>query len=109
VGTYRLKYIDFNRTDGKDVRWELVADAFPEDMAFEVKEGRTTEVVVCDRVVASVTMTAREREVFFSHQLKGTNAENVYILRNGQQAPAPKLRITNADKSYNRTFSFEYG
>ena len=109
AGTYRLKYIDFKRTDGKDVKWELVADAFPEDMAFEVKEGLTTEVVVCDPVVASLTMGERERTVSFSHQLKGTNAENVYLLRSGQRPPAPKLRITNADKSYNRTFSFEYG
>ena len=45
----------------------------------------------------------------FTQGVKGPSGERITLQRKGQRPPAPKLRIANADGSYERVLSFEYG
>jgi hypothetical protein len=47
--------------------------------------------------------------VHFSQSLKGADGALVQLARNGSLPPPPRLKITNADGTYDRTFNFAYG
>jgi hypothetical protein len=46
---------------------------------------------------------------FAEPTLIGRNGERIVLTRGGIKPPPPKLRIKNADGSYNKQFTFEYG
>ncbi len=108
-GVYGLKYIDFKRNDDKGVPWELMGDAFPESLVFEVKPGETAAVAVGEPIVSTLTMQKSDGTYYFSQSLKGANVEHVTLQRSGEQAPPPQVRIRNADGSYDRLASLQYG
>ena len=51
------------------------------------------------------TATRRGSDYVFSHRLDGRLGEKVSIYRDGRQPPEPKLRIKNADGSYEQSLT----
>lgn len=109
VGNYRLYKWTIQRTDAKSVKWTLTGSSFPNKSVLAVASGNRTELDVGEPLETSVTTSKRGNTWSFQQNMKGRLGEALSILRNKQRPPAPKLRITNADGSYNRVFSFEYG
>jgi len=109
VGSYRLHEWTIERTGAKRAKWTLTGSRFPDRSIITVSSGNRAELDVGEPLGASVAMSKRGANWSFQQSMKGRSGEAVAILRNKQRPPAPKLRITNADGSYNRVFNFEYG
>jgi len=108
-GSYRVHQWRIERTDAKRAKWTLTGSGFPDTSVFAVSSGNRAELNVGEPLETSVAMNKRGANWFFQQSMKGRSGEAVAIQRNNQLPPAPKLRITNADRSYDRVFNFEYG
>ena len=97
------------RQDTKGGQWSLGGRGFPESGIFEVAEGKETALDIGEPATSRLDVRKNNREYNFSESLTGKSGERVSLSMAGSQPPAPKLRIKNADGSYDRTFQFQYG
>ena len=67
------------------------------------------DLPVGEPLVAKITFANGGQERLFRVELKGSKDESLSITRNGQDAPAPSLRIQNRDGTYDQTFPLKYG
>jgi hypothetical protein len=108
-GQYTLSEWSISRTDQQGIPWTCEGLVPNDKSSFEVAQERQTELPVGEPLISTLTAVRRGSEFTFSHRLEGRLGERVSIYRDGKQAPAPKLRIRNADGSYDRFLTFEYG
>lgn len=108
-GGYNLFRWTIGRTDKDGVPWTCEGSVPDDKNVIKVVAGQTLEAPVGEPLVATLTATRQGAEVRFSHELRGRLGERVTIQRDGKQAPAPKLRIKNADGSCDQALTFEYG
>ncbi len=108
-GGYNLFRWTIRRTDKDGAAWTCEGSVPDDRNVIKVVAGQTMEAPVGEPLVATLTATRRGSDIRFSHELLGRLSERVTIKQDGKQAPAPKLRIKNADGSYDQSLTFKYG
>ena len=109
VGRYRVYDWAIERKDEKDILWKLQGTRLREEIAFDISEGMEAEIPIGEPIVAILNASGRDGTHSFRHDIKGRAGENIILTRNGARPQAPKVRISSADGTYDRTFSFQYG
>jgi len=109
VGKYFVYDWAAERKDEKGIPWKLQGTKFREKIAFDISEGEEATVSIGEPIVAVLSASGREGTHSFRHSMQGRAGENVVLTRNGAQPQAPKVRISSADGTYDRTYSFQYG
>ncbi len=107
-GGYTLRHWSIRRTDERNTVWTCEGDVPSDKSLLQVIPGQETELPVGEPLVSTLTATRRGAEVTFSHALQGRLGEMVEIAKGEERVP-PRLRITNADGSYDRTLTFAFG
>ncbi len=105
-GGYTLYRWSLRRTDGQGIPWTCDGYVPDDKNLLQVVKDRQTELPVGEPFVSTLTATRRGSDFVFNHRLDGRLGEKVSIYRDGQQAPEPKLRIKNADGSYEQSLPF---
>jgi hypothetical protein len=111
AGTYGMYQWERQRKDPKDdVVWSLLETGATVEPPFTVKAGETTDLALGRDVAARLEVTSRgESSHSINMRLKTEKGDYIRLLRAGQRAPRPKVRIASADGAYDRTFNLEYG
>ena len=112
LGKYRMDYWEMRRKDNAGVYWYLRGVVPSGSGGFEVsgKGPGKLELEFGDPIIGSVS--AQKQGVvhrFGEPTLTGRNGERIALTRGGIRPPPPRLRIKNADGSYNKQVTFEYG
>lgn len=105
-GGYTLSQWSIHRTDGEGIPWTCSGYVPNDKSLLQVVKDHQTELPVGEPFVSMLTANRRGLDFVFSHRLEGRLGEKVSIYRDGQQSPEPKLRIKNADGSYERSLTF---
>jgi len=107
VGKYTLVQWQVERKDAGGASWQLTGGQSPAPV--DLAAGGDTALAVGEPVTATI-QSAKNGDVFYVTQsLAGHLGESITLTCNGQLPPAPKLHVTNADKSYDQSFTFQYG
>ena len=109
AGRYRLREWEIKHKDEQGVDWQLQGSSFPDESVLEVREGAEIGVDIGEPVTSALRAQEQLDAWTFTPALQGKLGEAVKILRAGGRAPAPRLRIKNADGSYSRIYRFKYG
>jgi hypothetical protein len=109
VGKYRINYWAIERKDDKGTQWEMRGSGFSKAGIFDITADKDTELSVGEPVAFPLAAQLREGTYTFRLSMRGRNEESIALTRNGARPQAPKLHIKNADGTYDRTFSLEYG
>lgn len=105
-GSYWVEEWMIERND-KGTTWKMRGRYPP--TTFAVTADNVTDLPLAEPLRASLTAELRDGNWYFDHALTGRGGERIEFYRDGQRAPAPKVRIENADKTYSQLFSLEYG
>ena len=105
-GGYNLYEWVINRTDEEGLQWTCEGSVPSDKSVFEVVKERETELPVGEPLVSVLTAVKRGSEVTFSHELQGRLGERIRVYKDGKLSPEPKLRIKNADGSYEQSLTF---
>ena len=108
-GGYNLYQWSIRRADEEGILWTCEGFVRDDRSVIQVVAGGETELPIGEPVASVLTAVRRGRVLSFRHGLQGRLGETVSIDRDGERAPAPTLRIRNADGSYEEIFTFEYG
>lgn len=108
-GQYDLDRWIIGRKDADGVPWTCEGFVPEESSRVDVVAGGEITLPLGEPVLSVLTASRRESRVMFNHRLRGRLGERVEIERNGGRPPAPVLKITNADGSYDKSLTFEYG
>jgi len=118
AGQYRLNHWEACKKDAAGVEWQITANVLDREQAdvnlaagsgapgadntamLDIGEPVTS---MCGHSVSGATHT------FSNPCLRGRRNETIILTRQGQQPPPPTLLISNADKTYEKRHSFEYG
>jgi len=109
VGQYRVYDWAIERQDEKDTNWKLKGSNLREKDIFDIAEGKEAVLSIGEPIVATLGASEREGTHSFNHSMKGRAGERIELTRNGTQPQAPKVRIKNADGTFDRSYSFQYG
>ena len=109
VGKYRVYEWTVERQDEKETNWKLKGSGLGEKNVFDITEDKQAELSIGEPIVATLNASEREGTHSFSHSMKGRAGERIELTRNNAQPQAPKVNIKNADGTYDRTYSFQYG
>ena len=109
VGQYLIKLWRSQRTDKEGHTWALTGQEFNGSGQFDVKTDESLHLQIGEPVTCIVQVRKKDSRFSFNQRLEGRFNERIALTRNGSKAPPPKLHIKNADGTYHRTYSFEYG
>ena len=109
VGKYRVFDWAVEREDEKGTNWKLKGSGLSEKDLFDITGDKETVLSIGEPIVATLDASEREGTHSFRHSMKGRAGERIELTRNGAQPQAPKVHIKNADSTYDRTYSFQYG
>jgi len=106
---YVVLSYSITRKDAKGNTW-CVREANPfKDKPLAVRAGSETKIEVGESFVWSVSASSAGQGLYrISQGLRTLRGDDVRLTCNGDRLPV-KVRITNADETYDRTFSMEYG
>jgi hypothetical protein len=109
VGKYRVYGWDVERQDGDGNLWKAKATSFGNPEVFEISEGKETRLDVGEPIISTIETYRSGAQVTIRHSWKGRSGEWIRLTRNGYDPPPAQVHIWNADRSYDRTFTFEHG
>jgi hypothetical protein len=109
VGKYYVYDWIVERQDDKGTNWQLKGSGLSERDTFEITEDKQVELSIGEPIIATLDSSEREGTHSFRQDMKGRAGERIELTRNGARPQAPKVRIKNADGTYDRTYSFQYG
>ena len=109
AGKYVLETYEVNRTDDHGAGWQLKPTGAGAKETFTVEAGKVTALAAAGPFVCRLGVSKREDTYIISRSLKTETGDDLALACNGSRCPAPKIRITSADGSYNREFRMEYG
>lgn len=111
IGKYRLNHWEIERKDQSGRTWKLVATVADSASTFHVVADKPAVLDIGEPIIASMSASRPKAGIhqFADPKLTGRSGEHVVLTRAGQPPPSPLVVIRNADDSYNRHFSFEYG
>ncbi|MBW8035201.1 MAG: hypothetical protein FVQ79_06110 [Planctomycetes bacterium] len=110
VGKYRIHHWAIDRKDEKAGKWSIKGEGFRKKKGlFDVTEDQEVNLAIGEPVICKLKVDEKNNQFAFKYELKGNLGEQISISRNNNRAAAPKLRITNEEAEYDRSFTFEYG
>jgi hypothetical protein len=112
TGEYGLVRWNKTKTDDKGLKWRLLglsSQAPDHRDLVKVTEGQETALGAGGPIESLVRAQNYGGQWQLTQELKGSLGERISLLRNGQRAAAPQVRIINSDGSYDKKFSMEYG
>jgi hypothetical protein len=110
AGEYKPDKYVVSRTDDNGRRWEVREYGAARENPFTVEEGKKTKLDIGEPFVCKLNASQGGKgEHLIAYALRSRNRDNLLLRCNGSRPPAPRVRITNADKSYDRNFRMEYG
>jgi hypothetical protein len=109
VGKYNVHDWAIERQDDKGTNWRLNGSGLGENNIFDVVEDKPAVLTIGEPVIAILDASERQGTHSFQQGMKGRAGERIELTRNGARPQAPKVRITSADGTYDRTYSFQYG
>lgn len=109
VGKYRIRDWITERKDDQGRLWKLKGAGFTVKSAFDINSAEQTQLSIGEPIISTMSARKRDDTYSFSQDLKGRFDESIELTRDGAQPQAPKVRIKNADGTYDRTYSFSYG
>ena len=109
VGRYKVKSWHTNAKDDSGTKWEMGATWYSNDNEFDIQENASAKLDIGKAVYSTLSVSQNNGTFYFNHQLSGNNGESVSMTKSGRQPDAPKIRIYNRDRTYDQTFSLEYG
>jgi len=108
-GRYRLNHWEMTHSDTGGP-WEMIGVLPASPFEFSLESGNPTELDIGEPIVGEFFAEKNGKAWSFANpSLTGRHGERISITRAGNQPPAPMVRITNGDGSYNHRFNFEYG
>ncbi len=108
-GGYTLTHWTLRRTDEQGIPWTCEGSVPSGKSLLQVTKDRQTELLVGEPLLSTLTATRCGSDFTFNLRLEGRSGGSVVLYKDGQRAPEPKLRIKNADGSYDRSLTFQYG
>jgi hypothetical protein len=118
AGQYRLNHWEAAKKDAAGVDWQIVANVLDREQA-DVDlaagpgapgAGNAAALDIGEPLTSICGHSASGQTHAFSNPcLRGRRNETIILTRQGQQPPPPTLLIVNADKTYEKRHSFEYG
>ena len=109
VGKYRVYGWDVDRQDGDGNPWKAKATSFGNPEVFEISEGKETRLDVGEPIVSTIETYRSGAQCTIRHAWRGKADEHIQLTRNEVPPPPAQVHIWNADRSYDRTFTFEHG
>jgi hypothetical protein len=117
AGRYRLNHWEAARKDSAGAEWQIVANVLdPEHAEIDLAggpgpgAGNAAALDIGEPLTSICGHSAAGQTHTFSNPcLRGRRNETIILTRQGQQPPPPTLLIVNADKTYEKRHSFEYG
>ena len=109
VGQYKVRSWNTSAKDSAGKDWLMGATWYSNDNVFEVKDYDVARIDAGKTVFSTLNVSFNNGAFNFNHQLAGNNGESVTLTKSGNRPDAPKIRIYNRDRTYDRTFSLEYG
>ncbi len=109
VGKYRVRSWQKTAKDDSGKNWEMGATWYSNSNEFEISRGAVAKSNVGENVFSNLSVSYGNGSYYFRHQLSGNNGESVSLTKSGSRPDAPKVRIYNRDRTYDQTFSLEYG
>ena len=111
VGTYQVNSWSILRKDDAGARWEMKG-TFPQGGphgGLTVVPDKEISIPFGEPIYSTVRVSKSGSEYTFNQRLEGRHGERIVLTRNGSQPPAPRLRITNKEGTYDRSVSSAYG
>ena len=110
AGTYRVFEWQIERSRG-DKKWKAVSRPLFQQRPLAVSEGKETALDIGEPLQATIHVGGKDAsgQILLAETLSGKTGEFVMIYQGDEYAPAPKMRIRNADGSYDRVFQTRYG
>lgn len=106
-GDYTVEAWEYGKADADGKKWQI--HGFPsKTMRFTIGDQPAVLDITPEPISATVQVYGAD-DYGFSLKLTGPADERYYLYCDGKRAAAPKLEITNADKSFNVTLSSSYG
>ena len=109
VGRYSIVEWAVEKKDDNGRRWRMTAFASGKKGRFDISKSDEPNLTVGWPIASSLDIEPSGRAYRLNHAFRGQLGERFSMSRDGREAPAPKVRITNADKSYDKSFNLEYG
>ncbi len=110
AGEYRVLRWQASRTDERGRSWQLIGRDYSDRPAsVGVQAGKEINLEIGEPISSRASVEKEGSEYAISHELRGPRGEAVSIRFSDARPDAPKVRIVNADRTYDRTFSMEYG
>jgi hypothetical protein len=109
VGKWRLHSWSAEARDARGISWTANGICGASVVEFEAKEGAELALNVGEPFEAVAKAEKRAGTYSFTQVLRGKNGEEVTVSQGRAPAPPPRMRIRNADGTYDNTLKFEYG
>ncbi len=106
-GRYTVCQWSLRRTDAQGISWSCEGVLPNDKNGLEIVKGQETQLPVGEPLVSTVTAQRRGTLFTFCHKLEGRLGESISIYKDGKAALQPKLRLKNADGSYDQSLAFE--
>jgi len=106
-GGYNLEHWTLRRTDEQGTMWTCGGSPPSGKKVLRIVQDQETQLPVGEPLVATLTATRCGSEYTFTHDLQGRLGEAIRIDKNGERVP-PKVRIKNADGSYDQSLTFGF-
>ena len=113
-GSYRLNHWEAHKKDAAGVEWQIVANVLDREQAeidLAAWSGPGAAALDIGEPLTSICghSASGQTHAFSNPCIRGRRNETIILTRQGQQPPPPTLLIVNADKTYEKRHSFEYG
>jgi len=111
-GRWRPDAWRIERKDAKGEQWHLMGQGFPASSVFEVAEGEETSLELGEPLKSALHVgrsVGDSAGYVFEENLLGRSGETVKLVSAKTYGVPPKLRIRNADGTYDNTLPFEAG
>jgi hypothetical protein len=109
VGKYRILNWAIEQKDDKGKNWRLEARGYNDKNIFVIAEANELNLTIGRPIASRLYIQNNGKNHQLNHSLVGQLEEQITATCNKQRPAAPKVRITNTDGSYNKTYSLEYG
>lgn len=110
AGTYKVDRYEVVATDSAGVKWQIREGRAGYEKPFAVAEGKEYALGIGEPFKAELNVSSTAAGQYSINQsLRSRNGDYVSLFRDGRQADTPKVHIKNADGSYDKTFTMEFG
>ncbi len=109
LGKYHIHTWRIERKDDQNRPWTLQGEGFDKNGNFEITKEEPAILAIGEPIAGHLDAQLNKNKYNFNYEMRGQLNERIEITRKGSRVDAPKIQIVNADKTYNQTFSLEYG